>query len=458
MFCEPSLVNTSYYKEAWNDLRNGITKTAEFKRIRKDGTSVFIQGSYVPIKDSSGKVYKVIKFAQDITDKKMEDLYYRGQVDAISKSQAVIEFDMDGKILWANDNFLNTLDYSLNEIVGKHHSMFCEESYKNSNDYKRFWEKLNRGEYDSGLYLRLGKNNKKVFIQATYNPILDIDGKPFKVVKYALDVTDKQNMISEINVNIQEFTKSLNNLSSSSSSVYEGSALAMDISQEASSSISHVNESVSNIAQKIGIMSSSMKNISSVSHEGMEIAKDAQVQSKSTAEAIVKLDEASDKIGETINLITQIAFQTNILSLNAAVEAATAGEAGKGFAVVAQEVRNLAARSDQAAKEITDVISLIQNLVKESLDSMKNIDDTITQMNKMSENISESISEQQNISNEVSSITSQTSGEINDVANTMIDVSETAKNGSRKSQQNLDITNDLIKVSNELIEILKKLN
>ncbi len=458
LFCEPSLVNNPYYNQAWDDLNKGITKTAEFKRIRKDGSSIFIQGSYIPIKDSSGKVYKIIKFAQDVTERKMKDLYYEGQVDAISKSQAVIEFDMQGNILWANDNFLNTLDYTLNEIVGKHHSMFCENSYRNSREYTKFWEKLNRGEFDSGLYLRMGKNNKNVYIQATYNPILDIDRKPFKVVKYATDITDKQNMIKEINKNINKVTESLVSLSSSASSAYEGTTLAMNSSSEATSSISHVNESVAHISEKIQNMLNSINNIASVSKQGMQTAKEAQEQSRSTTEAMIKLDKASDKIGETINIITQIAFQTNILSLNAAVEAATAGEAGKGFAVVAQEVRNLASRSDQAAKEITDVIVLIQTLIKDSLASIHNIDDTIKEMTRMSESISYSITEQQNISNEVSSITSEASNEINDITNTMVDVTKKSEDGSKESKQNLNLTNDLIKVSNDLIEILRKLN
>ncbi len=458
MFCDPSLVRSNSYSKFWNDLRSGITQTSEFKRIRKDGVAIFIQASYIPIKDSSGNVYKVIKFAQDITERTTESLYYKGQVEAISKSQAVIEFDMSGKILWANDNFLNTLDYRLEEIVGKHHSMFCETSYKNSPEYGKFWDKLNDGLFDSGQYLRIGKNNKKVYIQASYNPIIGIDGKPFKVVKYASDVTEKQNMIYQINENVQKLTESLDGISSSSASVSQGSKSAMHNSQEATSSISHVNESVSHISEKIESMLQSINSIAVVSKKGMEISKNAQVQSQTTTEAMIKLDEASSKIGETINLITQIAFQTNILSLNAAVEAATAGEAGKGFAVVAQEVRNLAARSDQASKEITDVIALIQTLVKDSLASINDIANTITEMTAMSENISKSISDQQNISNEVSSITSKTSTEINEVTNTMIGVARMAEGGSKESQHNLDLTNNLIQVSNELIEILKKLS
>ena len=143
----------------------------------------------MPIKNSQKSVVEVVLLAQDITKNRLNDLYFRGQVDAINKSQAVIEFDMQGNILNANKNFLDTIGYTKDEIVGKHHSIFCEESYKNSNEYKEFWKKLNSGEFDSAEYLRIGKNGKEVWIQATYNPIFDLDGKPFKVVKYATELS-----------------------------------------------------------------------------------------------------------------------------------------------------------------------------------------------------------------------------------------------------------------------------
>lgn len=154
-----------------------------------------------------------MKFAQDITKRKIQTLDYAGQIEAISKSQAIIEFNTDGIILNANQNFLDTLGYSLSEIQGKHHSIFCEESYKNSIEYKKFWDKLNNAEFDSGIYLRIGKNNKRIWIQATYNPILDEQNKPFKIVKYATDITERKNLIFDIDENVQKVTKSLDNLS-----------------------------------------------------------------------------------------------------------------------------------------------------------------------------------------------------------------------------------------------------
>jgi methyl-accepting chemotaxis protein len=458
IFCDSKLVNSKEYSDFWDDLKKGTVQTSEFKRIRKDGHSIFIQASYTPIKDNSGKVYKVIKFAQDVTAKKLEDLYYRGQIQAIGKSQAIIEFDMNGIILNANENFLNAIGYTLEEIKTKHHSIFCEESYKNSNEYKDFWEKLNNGEFESGEFLRIGKNNKKVYIQATYNPIMDIDNKPFKVVKYATDITLRKNMMFNIQDNVQKLNKSLNHLSNTSNSMSKDAEKSMNGSQEVSVSIEQMNQAVNDLTEKIESMLSSITSIATAATNGEKIALGAREQSKSTSSAIIKLNQESSKIGETINLITQIAFQTNILSLNAAVEAATAGEAGRGFAVVAAEVRNLATRSNEAAKEITSAIESIQSLVKNSLESINSVDSTIEEISSMSSSISKSILEQKTISNQLASTALQTSKGLNEISSSMINVSQSAQNTRDEAMETKNASDELISVSTELISTLKALN
>ncbi|QDF28337.1 methyl-accepting chemotaxis protein [Halarcobacter anaerophilus] len=458
IFCDKEYVNTQRYKDFWDKLAKGEAQISEFKRIKKDGTPIFIQASYTPVKHSNGKVFKVIKFAQDITKKKLENLYYKGQLEAISKSQAVIEFDMSGKVITANKNFLDAFEYNLDEIVGKNHSMFCEESYKNSDKYKEFWEKLNRTEYDAGEYLRIGKNGKKVWIQATYNPIIGIENKPTRVVKYATDISDKKNKMFEIEKNIQQLSDSLKHLSNASESMSNDAKKTMNGSKEVSESIGQINLAVSNVSEKIESMLSSITSIAAASAQGEKVAKEAREQSQTTTSAMLKLDEESEKIGETINIITQIAFQTNILSLNAAVEAATAGEAGKGFAVVAQEVRNLAARSDEAAKEITKAVELIQSLIKNSLTSIHSIDSTIKEITDMSTDISTSIMQQQTISNELSSTALEASQGVNEVTNTMINVSKSAQNTKAESEETQNASEELIRVSSKLISILKRLN
>jgi len=457
MFCDNVLVNSVEYKEFWNALREGISQISEFKRIKKNGESVFIHASYSPVKNSNGEVTRIVKFAQDVTKRKLQTLDYSGQLDAIGKSRAVIEFNMDGTIINANENFLNTVGYTKQEIIGKHHSIFCEDSYKSSNEYREFWRKLNDGNFDAGEYLRVGKGGKKIWLNATYNPILDIDNKPFKVVKYASDITKNKNIMADIENNVRNLTDSLNNLSRTATSMTEGAEVTTSGSQEVSSSTLQISQSVTDVAQKVSDMLVSIKEVSKSSTEGKVIADEAQLKSKETTAAILKLDEESSKISDVVNSIAQIAFQTNILSLNAAVEAATAGEAGKGFAVVAQEVRNLASRSDEATKEITEAIILIQSLVKTSLDSIQDIDNTIEKISSISSGIVNSVNEQEKISNDVSSITSETSSGINEIAKTMVSVSESAEHSGKESVKTLEASEELEKVSSDLIRVLNSL-
>ncbi len=189
MFVDPAYRASTDYRMFWEKLGRGEYDAGQYKRIGKGGKEVWIQASYNPILDAAGKPFKVVKYATDITQQKLQAADFEGQIAAIGKAQAVIEFSLDGKIIGANDNFLNALGYRLEEIRGQHHSMFVENAYRASPEYRLFWEKLGRGEYDAGQYKRIGKGGKEIWIQASYNPILDMNGKPFKVVKYAADVT-----------------------------------------------------------------------------------------------------------------------------------------------------------------------------------------------------------------------------------------------------------------------------
>ena len=190
IFCENSYSKSQDYKDFWAKLNKGEYDDGEYKRITKNGEEIWIQASYNPILDAEGKAVKVVKFATDITKQKLMNAEFEGKVAAISKAQAVIEFNLDGTIITANNNFLNVLGYELDEVVGKHHRIFCENSYSKSDEYKDFWAKLNKGEYDAGEYKRITKNGDDVWIQATYNPILDVEGNPIKVVKFASDITE----------------------------------------------------------------------------------------------------------------------------------------------------------------------------------------------------------------------------------------------------------------------------
>ena len=213
MFVEPTYGLSADYSQFWNRLRQGEYQSGEFHRLGKGGRDIWIQASYNPIFDRDGKPLKVVKYASDITQQKMRNADYSGQIDAIGKSQAVIEFNLDGTIVSANENFLSTLGYSIHEITSRSHAMFVEEGYKTSNEYRSFWDALRRGEYQSGEFKRVGKDGRDVWIQASYNPIFDMNGRPFKVVKYASDTTAVVEMRKENERGIAECVHVLKSLS-----------------------------------------------------------------------------------------------------------------------------------------------------------------------------------------------------------------------------------------------------
>ena len=189
IFCESDYAGSEEYLEFWRHLSSGECNAGEFKRLAKGGREIWLQASYNPVFDGDGKPLRVIKFATDITESRQRNAEYEGMLEAINRSQAVIEFDLQGTVLNANDNFLKIFGYRLDEVVGKHHRMFCEPGYAESTDYAEFWRRLGTGEYDADEFKRVDKNGSEIWLQASYNPIMDADDKPVKVVKFASDIT-----------------------------------------------------------------------------------------------------------------------------------------------------------------------------------------------------------------------------------------------------------------------------
>ncbi len=189
IFCDPENVGSDEYAEFWKKLGSGEYNSGEFKRLAKGGEEIWLRASYNPVFDEDGKPVRVVKFATDVTASKLQIAHYEGMVSAIERAQAVIEFNLDGTVIRANENFLRIFGYSSAEVVGAHHRIFCDPAYVESQEYAEFWQKLSRGEYYTDEFKRLSKDGSEVWLQASYNPILDIEGRPLKVVKFASDIT-----------------------------------------------------------------------------------------------------------------------------------------------------------------------------------------------------------------------------------------------------------------------------
>lgn len=381
------------YETFWSDLRAGSFKSAAFPRITKTGRQVWIEATYNPVRDRKGNVVKIVKFASDITKRQEMLANFEGKVTAINRSQAVIEFDLDGKILDANDNFLSVMGYQLSEIVGKHHSMFVDPDYAKSLDYTEFWRELRRGNFSSQQFKRFAKGGKEIWIEGSYNPIFDANGVPYKVVKYAVDITEQVKLLTDLKLmidsNFGEIDLSLKELDQRSSIAYSSC-------EETSANVQAVAAGAEQLAASIAEISRSMA--------GARASTD-QVFEKSIAAgtSTEKMNEVVTAMSSIIDVIQGIAGQINLLALNATIESARAGEAGKGFAVVATEVKNLANQVARATEQITGEIEGVQSIAGEVSGVLGSIRTEVEDVLNNVTTISSAVEEQSSVTQQVSS-------------------------------------------------------
>ncbi|MGJ4895477.1 MULTISPECIES: methyl-accepting chemotaxis protein [unclassified Bradyrhizobium] len=377
MFVSPEERNSAAYREFWAALNRGEYQAAEYKRIGKGGKEVWIQASYNPVFDQNGKPFKVVKFATDVTAQKLRNADLAGQIAAISKSQAVIEFELDGTIINANDNFLQALGYTLSEIKGRHHSMFVDPSERDGAAYRNFWAALNRGEYQAAEYKRIGKGGREVWIQASYNPILDLNGKPFKVVKYATDVT-KQVLVRMGNERVRGMMES--------------------------------------VAAGAEELNASVREISEAMTKSRETAMGAADRVASADSQAKRLSEATQAMSGIVELIGNITGQINLLALNATIESARAGDAGRGFAVVASEVKNLATQAKAATDKIGAEIAGLNGISSEVVNALNAIKVEIQNVSEYVTSTAAAVEEQSTVTGEMSSSMQRAAAEAQAIA------------------------------------------
>jgi len=401
IFCEDTIRESSDYQRFWSNLAAGKFQSGQFRRQSKDGNDVWIEATYNPV-FHGGRVVRILKIASDITASKIAALHDGNRLRAIDQSQAIIEFEIDGTIVQANENFIKAMGYEHGEIVGKHHRMFCDPAYAATADYAQFWDRLRAGEFIASNFVRYGKGSREVWIQAAYTPVFNSRGIVYKVIKVATDISPRMRAVKVIGEAIKRLADGdlTVRLTEALDSVLEKTRLDVNTAAEAldqtmtgivraaqalsenAAVISHVSESIAangerqaatveETAAALEEINTTVKDTTgrtmSTTRLVSETRSNAEASGVVVRQATAAMDEiagSSREIENIIGVIDQIAFQTNLLALNAGVEAARAGEAGKGFAVVAQEVRELAQRSASAAKDIKTLIAKSSEAVR----------------------------------------------------------------------------------------------
>ncbi len=427
VFVDAATLESADYKAMWDTVLAGESRSGEYPRLAKGGEEIYLHAGYVPVRDRRGKVVRVVEVAFNITRQLKSRFDAVGRLNAINKAQAIAEFSLDGIVLTANENFCRAMGYSLDEIVGKHHRIFVDPVYANGDEYREGWARLRRGEPSAGEYRRIGKGGREIWLQASYNPIFDAHGKPYKVVKYATDATEataRKNAVKSLGTHLTRLAKG--DLTAVIDEVFVGDLEKLRLAYNASVAtmrdvvvrlrgasaslktatgeiLSGANDLADRTSKQTAAVeqtSAALEQLSTTVDENATRATSASGKARAVSQtaseangvmgeandAMERISASSTKISNIIGLIDDIAFQTNLLALNASVEAARAGDAGKGFAVVAVEVRRLA---QSAAGASADVKALIEQSSTEVSVGSRKVAEATVKVTSMLEGIHE---------------------------------------------------------------------
>ncbi|MFC4351097.1 PAS domain S-box protein [Fodinicurvata halophila] len=398
---------TQEYKAFWEALRSGNARQATFLRIGRDGQRIWMEATYSPVLDSRGRTLKVVKFASDVSARINERLMLQSILDATSRSQAIIEFDPQGHILTANENFLKLMGYTLEEVQGRHHSLFVEPEERESAAYADFWQALSQGRFHADQFKRLTKQGKAVWIEASYNPVLDHEGRPIKVVKFASDVTDQVSMLlklkSILDTNFIEVDQSIAGLDSRA--------------EEAVSMVDNASTMARDVAASAEELATTVRHVSHNMIETRDATEQMLEQTRKANESTRHMADSASSMSTIIETIQGIAGHINLLALNAAIEAARAGDAGKGFAVVASEVKTLAGQAGQATEQVSEQIRSIQQVSEDSAKALERIQASVQDAKDSAVEITSAMEQQ-------SAVTGAVSENISDISQTIGNFSE----------------------------------
>lgn len=431
------------FKQMWATIGRGQIFRGVVKNQAKDGTPYYVDAVIAPILGENGKPKKYLGVRYDITEMELERQNSRGILNAINESYAYIEFDTKGNVLEANKNFQNALGYSVEELKGKHHRVFCEKEYTNSSEYGQFWVDLAAGKTKTGIFKRITHTGTEIWIQAVYAPVMDEMSRVKKVIKIATDVTTQQRMLISIRETASTLSSASTELTATATQMANTSEKTSKDSQSASVAAEEVSAGVQTVATNIEEMVASIKEISRNTNESSQMAKITMEKAVKSNATVSKLGISSREIGDVIKVISSIAQQTNLLALNATIEAARAGEAGKGFAVVANEVKELAKQTAKATDDITHKIGAIQADTQSAVDDIAEISASIEKLNSVSSVIAAAVEEQTATTNEISRVVVESKKGVQEIADGIKQVSQSANESSLSSSQTLGASREL---------------